>query len=384
MDNKQSTNYDKSFIENLILETINEVNIYLEKNNEANTLRELTTGEPKSYIAKLLWWNPEKKLSKTLYNIAHINKVMSEAYKYAYDTYRKKEYMKEFFSKDNVTKSYDIVYSLLEDGDSRKLFNYIVKCRIAYAFIGEEITKIYPLSIISELDSNKSDGVEPYKVKETLYRVKNYTVETTYELLKGSWVEGQYHYKDICSVIKGDIVISCGAFMGETAIWFADKTGKDGKVYSFEPTKNIFQIVERNIKRNNLNGIIKVFNCGVWNENTCLDFRISNNIEANACNSIVDVGGKEKIKVKKIDSFVKEENIIKIDFIKMDIEGAELNALNGASETICTYKPKLAICVYHNSDDLVQIPLYISSLVPEYKFYLSQKNSYETIVFACI
>lgn len=54
----------------------------------------------------------------------------------------------------------------------------------------------------------------------------------------------------------------------------------------------------------------------------------------------------------------------------MDIEGAELNALMGAESTIRTYKPILAICVYHKKEDLIDIPQFIMSIRADYKFYL--------------
>ena len=74
----------------------------------------------------------------------------------------------------------------------------------------------------------------------------------------------------------------------------------------------------------------------------------------------------------------------KIDFIKMDIEGAELEALKGAEKTIRNYKPRLAICVYHKLQDFWEIPNWISSLNLGYKFHLRHftTHSDETVLFA--
>lgn len=69
-----------------------------------------------------------------------------------------------------------------------------------------------------------------------------------------------------------------------------------------------------------------------------------------------------------------------ITFIKMDIEGSELEALKGAKETIKQFKPKLAICVYHKKEDLLEIPQYILSLNPGYKLFLRNAASIPTDV----
>ena len=100
--------------------------------------------------------------------------------------------------------------------------------------------------------------------------------------------------------------------------------------------------------------------------------------------TITSNGKGEKIKLVKLDSFAEKEELNKINFIKMDIEGAELDALKGAAETIKKYKPKLAICVYHKGRDMIDIPQYLKSLVPEYEFFLKHNtNSWaETVLYA--
>jgi len=74
------------------------------------------------------------------------------------------------------------------------------------------------------------------------------------------------------------------------------------------------------------------------------------------------------IEVKSIDNL----NLENVTFIKMDIEGAELNALKGAEKTLLRDKPKLAICIYHSNEDMICIAEYIHNLVPEYKLYVKQ------------
>ena len=74
----------------------------------------------------------------------------------------------------------------------------------------------------------------------------------------------------------------------------------------------------------------------------------------------------------------------KVTFIKMDVEGAELESLKGAEKTIRRDKPKLAICIYHKPEDMWTIPLYIKELVPEYKLYIRHHSSgvCETVLYA--
>jgi hypothetical protein len=85
-----------------------------------------------------------------------------------------------------------------------------------------------------------------------------------------------------------------------------------------------------------------------------------------------------------IDDFVSANGITKVDFIKMDIEGAELKALKGAKQTIKKFKPKLAIAIYHSMEDFVTIPNWILNLNLDYNIFIGHYtiHSEETICFA--
>ena len=73
-----------------------------------------------------------------------------------------------------------------------------------------------------------------------------------------------------------------------------------------------------------------------------------------------------------------------VTFIKMDIEGAEYKALLGSKETIKKWRPRLAICLYHKAEDILEIPALLLEIQPEYNFALRQYNPYggETILYA--
>ncbi len=88
-----------------------------------------------------------------------------------------------------------------------------------------------------------------------------------------------------------------------------------------------------------------------------------------------------EIRTTSIDELFPENDI---SFIKMDIEGAEAEAINGAVKTIRANKPKLAISAYHIRDDLYKIPVLIDRICPEYKLYLRHFSDYcfDTVLLA--
>ena len=194
----------------------------------------------------------------------------------------------------------------------------------------------------------------------------------------------QYRYKDKVMVEKGDYVIDGGACYGDTALYFSTLCGESGKVFSFEFIKNNIEIFNKNIKLNiNLSNRIKLIENPLYNVSN-VDLLISNDGPSSSINN--NDSKNNSYKSISIDDFVIQNNIEKIDFIKLDIEGAELDALNGAKETIIKYKPKLAICLYHQNSDFYNIPLYINSIVPEYKFYFDHfaLNNWSSILFCKI
>lgn len=85
-----------------------------------------------------------------------------------------------------------------------------------------------------------------------------------------------------------------------------------------------------------------------------------------------------------ISDVFRKPSLPQVDFIKMDIEGAEQQALRGAEESIRRFKPDMAITVYHSLEDFWQIPQYLDSLNLGYVFYLRHFTIHaeETVLFA--
>ena len=96
-------------------------------------------------------------------------------------------------------------------------------------------------------------------------------------------------------------------------------------------------------------------------------------------------GGQQlQVSTVSIDDFVRERRLKRVDFIKMDIEGSELKALQGGVDTIRNFRPKLAISLYHKKEDFVTIPKYLLDLDVKYDFFIDHTTIYqeETVLFA--
>ena len=159
---------------------------------------------------------------------------------------------------------------------------------------------------------------------------------------------------------ENEIFVDCGAFDGDTILSFSRHTnGKYDKIYGFECDKINVEKLKKNVSQLNHVNIVEK---ACFSSKSILSFSTRGNEL-----SKIDENGTFQIETEKIDDIVSEENV---SFIKMDIEGAELEALKGAKHTIEKNAPKLAISVYHKPEDLITIPQYLLSLHNNYQLYL--------------
>jgi len=196
----------------------------------------------------------------------------------------------------------------------------------------------------------------------------------------------QYAYRHSPVVVEaanGGCVVDAGGCWGDTALYFAERVGDQGAVLCFEFVPQNLSILYKNIARNPLLAPrIKVIEHPAWFQSG-ISLNFVNLGPSTALTEKRHEGGIS-IKTMSIDDVIKDNNLHGVDFIKMDVEGAELESLQGAINTISCYRPKLAIAVYHRPDDIVRIPRFIDSLDLSYKFYLDHFTIYgeETVLFA--
>lgn len=182
-------------------------------------------------------------------------------------------------------------------------------------------------------------------------------------------------YFDVFSAGEKEVFVDGGGYNGETTLGFINWAGGDySKICVFEPFIEMFQFVKKRVIEEKIERI-DLYNNALWSKKESLYFLESGS------GSHVAKKGTVAVKGVSLDEVLKEEIVT---FIKLDIEGSELEALKGAKNIIKKNKPRLAICIYHKPEDILEIPTYILELVPEYKFYIRHYTScmWETVLYA--
>lgn len=195
-----------------------------------------------------------------------------------------------------------------------------------------------------------------------------------HELPKYDTEERQY-FDEVVRLDDNEVFVDCGAYIGDTVDrFFKAVNGKYKGIVCFEPDiQNYERLRKKQYER------LTVINAGVWNENTELAFASD---QATSSKIVKDGEAHvERVRVCAIDRIPECRDA---SFIKMDIEGSEMNALQGAKNTILNNYPKLAICIYHSNEDMLCIPELIHELVPDYKLYVRHYSYevYETVLYA--
>ncbi|CAA7612101.1 FkbM family methyltransferase [Magnetospirillum sp. UT-4] len=172
-----------------------------------------------------------------------------------------------------------------------------------------------------------------------------------------------------------EVYVDAGTFDGDSIRMFIDRVGgRYQRVIGFEPDPNTFAALAANFRGEPR---VEPINKGLWSETGVLRFRN----DASRGSILDGDGGTIEVPVTSLDDVLAGG---RVTYVKMNIEGAEIAALNGAREAIRAWKPRLAISVYHRPSDLCDIFELIDAIRPDYRFFLRQQDEgvIESVLYA--
>jgi FkbM family methyltransferase len=272
------------------------------------------------------------------------------------------------------------------------------------SFLLQYISKeqLYKLNITSDWNTNKSERYKQFAIQNLERYKEAYTCleddlsrKTLEKIIVGNLTCDANIFRDIAvpqqyfnELTKSEyepFYIDAGAFDGDTLASFIEFTKNCfGRAIFFEPDINCYGKLENRKKQfvDDIAERIELHNEALYSRNEKVYFDYSQGDSSNRISS--NNTSENGIQAVTVDQF----NFETVSFIKMDIEGSELSALRGAEETIKRDRPKLAICIYHEIQDFIEIMEYISNLNLGYRFYLRHHGSqavneqYETVLYA--
>ncbi len=251
----------------------------------------------------------------------------------------------------------------------------------AYLFLREinKLEEVYKIFLNSE-----SQNVY-YKLIETM-------VTGNFNIIPEIYSDKQYYAIPQFAMPKAnDVFIDCGAYVGDSIEQFINiRMGNFGKIFSFEPCSKQFNAMIK--RRDRLisewaleEDKITCIKAGLSDSKGEKYLDVCGSLGESFINNKNDTTLDEKIEIISLDEYFKDFRE-HISFIKADIEGYELKMLHGARNIIQKDKPNLAICIYHKFNDFFEIPLFIKTLVPEYKMEVRHHNFnlWETVLYCYI
>jgi FkbM family methyltransferase len=168
-------------------------------------------------------------------------------------------------------------------------------------------------------------------------------------------------------VRPGDVVLDCGANVGVYTRHALEAGAR--LVVAIEPAPDSLECLRRNLAAEIAAGRVIVCPKGVWDKEDWLTLYVDpeNTAAASFLHSDAKARAVERVPLTTIDNLVAELRLERVDFIKMDIEGAEPNALRGAVQTLQRFRPRLALATYHAPEHPAVIPALVRELVTSYR-----------------
>ena len=191
--------------------------------------------------------------------------------------------------------------------------------------------------------------------------------------------EMQSNVYDLSGLRVGAVVLDCGANVGAFTRWAVQKGAS--RIICFEPSPANTECLQLNLANEIASGQVVVIQKGVWDCDACLSFSADN--LSNPGGHYISEDGKRNIQVQvtTIDAVCRELNLQKVDYVKLDVEGAELRALAGARGVISRDRPQLCIASEHNEDlfaNAEAVRAAVQEIDPSYRMRVTEAHPYRS------
>ena len=265
----------------------------------------------------------------------------------AYDILRNQ--LIEYGYSENNIHLFNFAFMDLDYTDSRFIFDHIEDFERAYERLGDD------------------------KSRRIFKNILNYRItkdDIFLQQMQPDVEDEHYQYFDrtLFGFKQDEVFLDIGAYLGDTLQVFLEMYKEYEQYIGFEADEIVFEKLQQIIAKHGVKDKAKIYNYAAWNSQEKLYFDV--NPGSSKMNAKGTTVGKTKVMGIAVDDVLQNK---KITFVKMDIEGAEYNALSGMKHIIKKNTPLLAICVYHLRDDFYKLTDLVESILPnEYKYYFRQ------------
>lgn len=226
------------------------------------------------------------------------------------------------------------------------------------------------------------DALFDERSRMTLWSVIKGRLTGRLSYFRECYVSDQYYPPDIVRFSKDECLAELGSYDGQTLLEFIRRCPDYRTAYCFEPDRELLPTLEDIRRKQAEHGKnVHIIPKGAWSGSAVLKF----SQKGTALGTARILNEQEKEQGYSIETVAVDEVIHEpVSYMKMDIEGSEFEALRGAAGQISEHRPKLAVCVYHRVEDLLNIWNYLRKLVPAYRFYLRHHmfTGTETVLYA--
>jgi len=211
-------------------------------------------------------------------------------------------------------------------------------------FFGKRILKVYALNVPGGIIYVRSTGSDRPVVNEIFL---------------------QNAYEKFYSLKKGDIVIDVGANIGAFAVKAALEVAPDGHVFAIEPSMSNFRLLEKNIRENSLEECCTAIPCAFGNSTSTGMLEIytrgeSNSLVSRPHSDGIKSIGSENVRIDTLDNALLQQ-LDHLDFLKVDVEGFELEVLKGAERTLERFHPKIALEWHSFGPSMQELDLFLTA-----------------------